>query len=315
MKSLFIFILALFLIPNPNGKAFFRSRVLMEDQGVSWSKSWIKLGRNEKESIAKLLKILKSSPTGLRILTVAKAKLQKNGMSFFDLLSSGDTSLTDTTLIRRFSPHSPMDVEYQTKSKITLNYYHNTFDALLDLAHELTHFNYRDSFNPYRAGFNWRDFVKSTVEGRGGEVEAYMVECKIMRELRPDHFSNGSRCLKITSEKSGKLSKLLAKYQFYRVGKHYKRFKSRLKDFRLDAKEIDFPISDGDSLFLSSAYGLPYPLAALEEYAVIMSTVCQNDLKRIDLIRRSPSSQSPETQSYLRDFEIRCDNFISQKSN
>lgn len=283
----------------------------MEDQSVQWSKPWLKLGKNEQESIVRLLEILKSSPTGLRIYTVAKAKLKKQGMSFLDLLSSGDSSLTDTTLIRRFSPASPMEVEYQTKSKITVSYHHNTFDALLDLAHELTHFNYRDSFNPYRAGFNWKDFVKSTVEGKGGEVEAYMVECKIMRELRPDHFSNGSRCLKITQNQSGKLSKLLAKRQFYKVGKHYNRFKSRLKDFRLDAKEIDFPISDSDSLFLSSAYGLPYPLAALEEYAVIMSTVCQNDLKRIDLIKRSPASQSPETQNYLRDFEIRCDNFIS----
>lgn len=283
----------------------------MEDQSVQWSKPWIKLGRNENESIVKLLKILKSSPTGLKVVTVAQAKLSKQGKTFFDLLSSGDTSLTDTTLIRRFSPSTPMDVEYQTKSKITVSYYHNTFDALLDLAHELTHFNYRDGFNPYQANFNWKDFVKSTVEGKGGEVEAYMVECKIMRELRPDHFSNGSRCLKITQSGTGKLSKLLAKRQFYRVGKHYNRFKSRLKDFRLNAKEIDFPISDGDSLFLSSAYGLPYPLAALEEYAVIMSTVCRNDLKRIDLIRRSPASQSPETQSYLRDFQIRCDNFLS----
>lgn len=311
MKSLIVLFLCVSFIPQ-NAESFFRSRVLMEDQAVTWSKPWIKLGKTEQESIVKLLRILKSSPTGKRIYTVAKAKLQKQNMTFFDLLSSGDTSLTDTTLIRRFSPSDPMDVQYQTKSKITLNYYHNTFDALLDLAHELTHFNYRGAFNPYRQGFNWRDFVKSTVEGKGGEVEAYMVECKIMRELRPDHFSNGSRCLKITEQRSGKLSKLLAKRQFYKVGKHYDRFKGRLKDFRLDAKEIDFPLSDGDSLFLSSAYGLPYPLAALEEYAVIMSTVCQNDLKRIDLIRRGPASQSPETQSYLRDFEIRCNNFISK---
>lgn len=287
----------------------------MEDQAIIWSRPWIKLGKSEKESISKLLKVLKSTPTGLKIYTVAKAKLLKANRTFFDLVSSGDSSLTDTTLIRRFSPSNPMEVEYQTKSKITLNYYHNTFDALLDLAHELTHYNYRDSFNPYRQGFNWRDFVKGTVEGKGGEVEAYLVECKIMRELRPDHFSNGSRCLKIIEPRNGKLSKLLAKRQFYKVGKHYDRFNRRLKDFRLDAKQIDFPISDGDSLFLSSAYGLPYPLAALEEYAVIMSTVCQNDLKRIDLIRRGPASQSPESQSYLRDFELRCNNFISKSSN
>lgn len=283
----------------------------MEDDGrFSWSQSWVKLGDTETDSVVELIKILSKSETGREIISKAQIKLNSEKRTFLDLVAAGDTSLTDTTLIRRFSPANPMEVEYQTKSKITVNQYHNVFDALLDLAHELTHYIHRDQFNPYRTNFNWRDFVKSTVEGKGGEVDAYMAECKIMRELRPDHFKNGSRCLKIMQGTSGKLSKLLATRQFYKVGKHLGRFHNRLNDFNLKAEEIDFPISDSESLFLSSAYGLPYPVAALEEYAVIMSTVCQNDQKRIELLKRGPASTSPQTQSYLRDFQVRCNNFL-----
>ena len=246
----------------------------MADKEVKWSGDWIYLGRTPQASMQELLKIMRQSETGEEIYYVAAEKLASEGRTFSELLSAGDTSLTDTTLIRRFSPANPSEIEYSTRSRITVNRHHNVLDAVLDLAHELTHYGHRPSFNPYRQDFHWQDFVHSTVEGIGGEVEAYIIECKVMLELRPDHFHNGSKCLRVYDPKTKIFSKLKTTKEFYKVGEHYDRFHNRLRDLNFKRPK-SLPISGQESLFLSSAYGLPYPLAALEEYAVIMATVCQ----------------------------------------
>ena len=41
------------------------------------------------------------------------------------------------------------------------------------------------------------------------------------------------------------------------------------------------------ALFYSSAYGVPYPIAALEEFEWVKEKVCNNDERRIELISNS----------------------------
>ncbi|MFN8371194.1 MAG: hypothetical protein U0T83_11300, partial [Bacteriovoracaceae bacterium] len=38
-------------------------------------------------------------------------------------------------------------------------------------------------------------------------------------------------------------------------------------------------------LFISSAYGSPYPLSAIEEYKTVMKKACDNDHQRIELFK------------------------------
>ncbi|MGB0452839.1 MAG: hypothetical protein ACPGJV_03920 [Bacteriovoracaceae bacterium] len=308
--KLLSFIALTLLCESVFARSYQRSRVLMHDQEVDWSASWLKLGKTEGDSIKELFKLLRKSNTGTRILLKTRNKLDVEGRDILDLVSSAETSLTDTTLIRRFSPYNPLDVTYVTRSTITINRNHNVMDALLDLAHELTHFIYRAAFNPYEANFNWKQFIADTVEGRGGEVDAYLKECQVMKELRPRYYANGSKCLNVVDMRTGKLSKLLATREFYRVGNHLKRFHRRVKDLDLEAEDQNFPISGKESRFISSAYGLPYPVAALEEYAVIMNTVCQNDQKRLKMISRSPAVSDSEHQEYLLNFKSRCRSFV-----
>ena len=72
--------------------------------------------------------------------------------------------------------------------------------------------------------------------------------------------------------------------------------------------------SRGGAHFISSAYGLPYPLAAVHEYEAIMERVCQNDNRRLAIMRRNASrSPSSVEQARLRSLasvhEKRCASF------
>ena len=90
-----------------------------------------------------------------------------------------------------------------------------------------------------------------------------------------------------------------------------------IQDYQL--KLNDFPhLSKGQALFISSAWGLPYPVAAFKEYVTIMGRACENDLKRLSLLKnrltRSPASFS-ESKTYQKmhsDFSGRCQQFEAQ---
>jgi hypothetical protein len=169
----------------------------------------------------------------------------------------------------------------------------------------------------YDSRFHLKDFIRSTVEGRGGEVDAFMVECKVLRELSPGEGFNRSSCPKILDTKLGSVSKELGVQEFYKVGEHFKDLKSDLKKFA--NKEDDFSqVSAGDALFISSAWGLPYPVAAVKEYVNIMDRVCKNDKNRITLMQekigRAPSSgeSSLDTNKNAQDFRLMFEDFKSR---
>ncbi len=296
-------------------------KVIDIDEEFSFNDPWYKKNRTDEENFKFLLGGLKKSPTGIKVLEKATQKAAQQGLTLFDVLATGEGSLTDTTLVRRFQASNPSNVVYETRSKVYLNRHLKTLDALLDFAHELTHFTYREPFNPYDSRFHLKDFIKSTVEGRGGEVDAFMVECKVLKELSPGEGFNRSSCSKILDAKLGSVSKELGVQEFYKVGEHFKNLKKDLQKFAI--KEDELPqASSGDALFISSAWGLPYPVAAVREYVNIMDRVCKNDKNRITLmqekISRSPASGESKIDSnksaqdfrlMFEDFKSRCDKF------
>lgn len=311
--SLFFFL----LVAQASSNTFLREAktIHTETKRLRSDSPWIQLADSEEQSVAKLIALLEKSATGKKILQKAQAKAAKDGLQIFDVISAGDGSLTDTTLIRRFSPESPEQIEYETRSHVTVNRRLRVIDAVLDLAHELTHYTFRTPFNPYDHQFNLKSFVKSTVEGEGGEVEAFVVECQVLFELYP-HESR-QNCQKIIDPITQQLSKNLGVEHFYRVGGHMRSFAQEMGDYAL--KTEDFPhLSQDDALFISSAWGLPYPVAAFKEYVTIMGRACENDQKRLSIIKnqlsRSPASfeSSSRFQKMQSDFEGRCRMFDSQ---
>lgn len=287
---------------------------------INFKDDWYNAKKSDEENFKKLISALQKSETGRQILNSASKKAGEQGFTLMDVIGIGEGSLTDTTLIRRFSASDPTQVMYETRSKVYVNRRLKMLDAVLDFSHELVHFTHREPFNPYVSHFQLKDFIKSTVEGNGGEVDAFLAECQVLKELKPGAGFRQSNCQRILNQETGRVSKELGIIEFYKVGKHYDDLKKDLDKFKIG--ESDLPkASAREALFISSAYGLPYPVAAVKEYTNIMDRVCKNDQNRINLLQekvtRSPASDSfyLSAQSYesiFEDFQSRCNKFVSK---
>lgn len=281
------------------------------DAGTHERKSWSEYTDSDELNLKRLFDILERTPTGVKIMRDASRKAARLGMTLHDVVKVGDGSLTDTTLVRKFNPRSPDVVIYETKSVVYLNRSLAWDDALLDLAHELTHYTHRNSFNPYEDTFNARDFIRSTIEGEGGEVEAFLTECQVARELFSKTSLIRSNCRKIESA-DGKLSFDRAVELFYHVGTYYDSFHKKLSEKNLESSFSG--LSSEKINFISSAYGVPYPVAALMEYELVMNKVCENDKKRLAYMQqeqekvpgRSPASVNSGVDRFALSYSSRC---------
>lgn len=275
---------------------------------------WTNFSKQDELNVKNLIQHLAKSPTGKELLRQAKNKAAKRGETLTDVVKPGSGSLTDTTLIRRFSRLNPAEVVYETRSVVYVNRNLNQYDAILDLAHELTHFVYRGGFNPYQPGFALGEFIKNTIEGPGGEARAFVRECRVLNELFPKQKASRYNCDEVADPKTGKISFQMAVERFYQVGHFEGPFKRLLmKEGVLDK----FPeLNSQEVSFVSSAYGVPYPVAAYKEYKAVMSKVCDNDKKRLAYIARSEalsSGRSPASSEGAVEFAAawkkKCANF------
>ncbi len=278
---------------------------------MTQTKTWMDYSSSEETNLKKLLELLQRSSTGERLIKEASYKAAQSGLTLMDVVKVGDGSLTDTTLVRKFNPHSPEHVIYESKSVVYLNRRLSWDDALLDLAHELTHFVYRESFNPYDDAFNAKDFIKGTIEGSGGEVQAFMTECRVLRELFSRNVQSRSHCKNIEDD-SNQLSFVKAVKLFYHIGSFYDSFHAQLSKRDIASSFSD--LKDEKINFISSAYGVPYPVAALMEYDLVVNKVCENDKKRLAYMQqgpklsaqRSPASVSDSKEKFVASYSSRC---------
>lgn len=262
-----------------------KSRELFRESSDLSSSRWVSRSRSHKNNILNLFEHLKKSKTGARIIKLAKAKAAKENKSIFDVISPGEVSICDTTLVRKFSVNDPMKVFYESKSQVYVGRDLSIKGAVLDIAHELTHYIFRPPFNPYNDKFSMSDFISSTIEGTGGEVDAYMVECKVLYDLFPSEVERNSSCSKIVDKRTNRLTRSKAVESFYRVGHGYKRFLDQIKVYGL--KTSDFPyLTSRDASIISAAHDSPYPIAAYKEYLAIMKRACGNDEKRVAIVRK-----------------------------
>jgi hypothetical protein len=274
---------------------------------MSSKASWMDFTSSSELNLAKLFELLGRSSTGEKLIKEAQYKASRMGNTLTDVVKVGDSSLTDTTLVRKFSPHSPEHVIYESRSVVYISRHLGWNDALLDLAHELTHFVYRGSFNPYSDSFNAKDFIKSTIEGEGGEVQAFMTECRVLKELFSNKVQSRSHCQKIEAD-NGQLSFSRAVELFYHVGDYYPSFNKQLEGRSIASSFSD--LKPEKINFISSAYGVPYPIAALMEYDLVLNKVCENDKKRLAYMqqgpRRGPASATVGHAKFQETFSSRC---------
>lgn len=301
------YLLTLFFLASSLSLMAAQEKTIHVEVEMGGPRGWMDYTSSEELNLRKLFELLARSPSGEKLIKEAKYKASLTGQTLLDVVKVGEGSLTDTTLVRKFSPHSPENVVYESRSIVYLNRHLRWDDALLDLAHELTHYIYRDSFNPYDESFNPKDFIKGTIEGSGGEVQAFMTECRVLKELFSRKVQSRSHCLKIEDE-SGQLSFSRAVELFYHIGQYYESFQRQLTK-----REIVGAFSElkSDKInFISSAYGVPYPVAALMEYDLVVNKVCENDKKRLAYMqqgpRRGPASTAGGQQKFEKSYSTRC---------
>ncbi len=306
---------------------FQRSTVITIDREIHLYKPWLSKSTPEDESIQKLITYLETTATGKIVITAAKKQASLMGQLLSDVIKVGPGSITDTTLTRRFRAHDPSQVVYESKSQVYINGQLNFLDAAMDLAHELTHFTYRKNFNPYIVDFSLGQFIEGTVEGVGGEVDAFLVECQVYAELFPGKIETHSSCGKIFDVSKKALSRNLAVKEFYQMGDSLKEFHKRIAQYKtltnhsnhpLDKWKFEEKISNEKAFFISSAYGVPYPLAALLEYINIMDKVCHNDHKRYSLMKKQKLNEdlnrrdlSSTSVKWEEEFKGRCGPYLA----
>src|SRR5690606_10872310 len=210
-----------------------KEKTIHVDGSMSVARNWMEYTKSEELNIRKLLELLARSETGATLIEQAERKALASGKKLIEVIKAGEGSLTDTTLVRKFSPETPDQVEYETRSLVYINKSHPWDDALLDLAHELTHFVYIDAFNPYAEDFNVKDFIKSTIEGKGGEAQAFIVECKVLSELFKSGASQGRTHCQSIKDEDGHISMNKAVELFYHVGPYYDTFHKQLSARRV----------------------------------------------------------------------------------
>jgi hypothetical protein len=262
---------------------------------------WAKWTSSEETNVARLMELLERSNTGKKLIQLAHRKAASQGLTLLDVIKPGESSLTDTTLIRKFHPESPENVVFESRSLVYVNRHMPWKEGILDLAHELTHYVYRENFNPYTINFSLKDFIVSTIEGRGGEVQAFVTECQVMSELFTRDVQADSNCAQI-KDSQGQVSRSRAAEFFYHVGAFHTQISKILKERGI---ESSFPALKDDKIkFVSSAYGLPYPLAAIQEYQTVLSKVCENDRRRLTYMQQGRAPASVE--KFRQDVEQRC---------
>ena len=275
--------------------------LFVEGSGNNRSK-WTSFSSNEYLNLKNLLQKLAKSKVGKNLIFEANQKAKRAGLRLYDVISKGNGSLTDTTLIRKFTTGAPGDITYVRKSRVYINKELSQYDAILDLAHELTHYIYRKNFNPYELNFSLHEFIKNTIEGVGGEVQAFIMECRVHSELFPKIKSSRYNCHQIFDHKTKSFSYHKAIKQFYKVGNYFDSFNSLLHKHGIHHHFPD--VKDEKATFISSAYGIPYPVAAFEEYISVLNKVCENDKRRIGYFKsnggRSPASLSNLESTYIK---------------
>jgi hypothetical protein len=221
---------------------------------------------------AEAIRILDATPTGFAL----RQRAYKRGVP----VVPGPVSKTD--LIATRTGEGP-GREIRTELRVVVALDKEPVFQALDLAHELTH-AVGASVNPFDPNLDPFSYVKSGIEGAGGEASAIRAECEVAKEilaggkrLRPDPSTRlliRARCAsawRAATEPSRWID------SFYQLGQHYYDFLHALSGLGLDQSKLarwKARLSARSPLFSSAVTHKPYPLALLEEYVEMTRKVC-----------------------------------------
>lgn len=300
----------LFFIPFIFLSLFSFDKLPFREIKVTDSIVWTDLEKTEIDSFRRLIDLLEKSTTARKILSKAYTICGGEKGLLEKCVESGEGSLTDFSLSRKYSQSDPTKMEHVVSKKVILNRNLRIMDAVMDLIHELTHFSLKVPYNPYVDNFTAKTFINETIQGVGGEVDAFSTECKVLRELSPYAFDRHSQCQVLLDDK-GRISRAKAIKSFWQVGEYFNKFNEECESMGIDL--VFELLTDKDIAFTSAAYDYPYPLAALLEYQMVKEQSCKNDFTRLKIMQRrvdrAPASRTPEFIIFKKQYSGMLDSY------
>ena len=229
-------------------------------------------------------------------------KAKKRDPKFIKAISIQNTSYTESTYVRTYSLEDASDF-FEVQNEIGLNRTLSRKELLYDFVHELTHFLYRRPQNPYSPDFSLLTFIRNGVEERGGELDAFQMECLVAWQLEkaikmPKHrLCQRYKQSKISGSK--RFARERARGDYYAVGRFYSQLKGLVRAFP--------ELTKSEVVFRSSLGKVPYPLALIQEYGIVRQRACQNNARKAELLGRHAArlqgrqTKTPNTESVRRE--------------
>lgn len=287
----------MFFLGGPffNILAQMQERVLFRDYDYNQS-TWTGLAGTTADAVEGLLILLRKSAVGRGLILKARAKALESDRDLKEIVEAGNETVTDTTFVRKsVFEAGEFQTNYIEISRIILNKDLSIEDAVINLAHELTHFIFRHQNNPYQE-IDLKSFISNTIDGIGGEVDATMVECRVIKELFQRRFVEDIACQRIIVDQERSTSTVRSEglKEFYKVGDYWPQIEQLFRKYNLSM--ADFPLlSKRQPLYFSGQYGVPYPLAAIKEYQKLVQKICTNEEIRLQKIKEEKklSDQDP----------------------
>ncbi len=253
----------------------------------------------EEEALRPAFAILAGTGTGAKILD--RARLRKVPVVL------GDVSKTEMVATRT---GEGLNQQISTRTKVLVaNGKEPVFQAL-DLAHELVHATAARP-NPFDPKLDPASYVRSGIEGQGGEAVAIRTECQVGRELvqgarRLGLKEETVRLIQARCSSVWKASVEPAAWieSFYHLGRHHGDFVDWLRQLGLPGLQghgWSRKVAAKSPLFSSAVTHKPYPLALLEEYVEITKKVCGR--RPASVPRRSVGSSAGSSAA---DWSARC---------
>jgi hypothetical protein len=267
------------------------------------------LPKHSKERLQGLIQILGKSPSGRRLLEQARLFWGlEDSREIVRHLKWDSASRTDAVLIRHFDPRTGLE-DRERRVTIFLRSNQKLEEAVMDLAHELSHAVSKPVWDPYDPDLSAADYLFTSIEGPGGEIEAVSRECQVAYELREFGEFDLSRCeryLKTAeSTETPRVLRDLIRADFYKVGKWYPKLRERL-----GVQLRRFPMLSAQTPKLYSSTGQsPYPYALLREYEELTEIACENSRNRLRSFsdRQPASAGNRDPSRSVRQFiESRC---------
>ncbi len=193
----------------------------------------------------------------------------------------GSVSRTDVTATRVADGGAE---HFKTEVRVIVAENKDPVFQALDLVHELVHAG-EPKANPFDPKLGPEDYVRSGIEGRGGESQAILAECEVGKEFVVGNSSRtqlkpeSMQLVKARCEYAWKSADEPSKWiqSFYNLGQFYSDFASRVGQLKIsEVEKTRWRNQTGirSPLYSSAVAHKPYPLALLEEYIEITRKVC-----------------------------------------